>query len=102
MPVAQATPRTRGLPSLATAQGTEHRRTGLTSYGCGLLESDMEKQTKFNLWYVAGAFIGLLLVQGLWSQSGHMTTIPYSEFESYLAEGKRSEERRGGKKWVRT
>lgn len=37
------------------------------------------------------AFFGLLLIQGLWSQSGHMTTIPCSEFENYLEEGKISE-----------
>ncbi|MGE0333981.1 MAG: ATP-dependent zinc metalloprotease FtsH [Gammaproteobacteria bacterium] len=51
----------------------------------------MEKQTRLNLWYVVAAFFGLLLIQGLWSQSDHMTTIPYSEFESYLKAGKISE-----------
>ena len=51
----------------------------------------MEKQSRLNLWYFVAAFFGLLLVQGLWSQSGHESTIPYSEFESYLKDGKISE-----------
>ena len=51
----------------------------------------MDKQTKFNLWYVAAAIFGLLLIQGLWSQSDHMTTMPYSEFEAYLKDGKISD-----------
>ena len=51
----------------------------------------MDKQAKFHLWYVVVAIFGLLLFQGFWSQSGHLTTTPYSEFESYLKEGKITE-----------
>jgi len=51
----------------------------------------MDKQAKFNLWYVLAAIFGLLLFQGLWSQYDHVTTIPYSEFETYLKEGRISE-----------
>ena len=51
----------------------------------------MNKQTNLNLWYVVAAFFILLAFQGLWTQSAHMKTIPYSEFEAYLKEGKISE-----------
>ena len=51
----------------------------------------MDRQARFNLWFVTAAFVGLLLFQAVWSQSGHTNTIPYSEFEGYLKDGKISE-----------
>lgn len=51
----------------------------------------MDKKTQFNLWYLVAAIFGLLIIQSLWSQNGHVTTIPYSEFEGSLRDGKISE-----------
>ena len=48
----------------------------------------MEKKHQINLWYVILAIIGVILLQSLWGQTTRVQTIPYSEFESYLKDGK--------------
>jgi cell division protease FtsH len=48
----------------------------------------MERKTQINMWYVALAFLGVLLLQMWWQQSKEVQVIPYSEFEKYLADGK--------------
>jgi len=48
----------------------------------------MERKTRIHLWYVVIALIGILLLQELLSQAQHVKTIPYSEFEEYLKQGR--------------
>jgi cell division protease FtsH len=47
----------------------------------------MDKRTKFHVWYFAAALVGVLLLQGLWSASQQVETIPYSQFQQYLKSG---------------
>ncbi len=51
---------------------------------------DMNK-TQFNLWYWFAAFLGLMLFQYLFTTATQVARIPYSQFETYLAEGKIAE-----------
>jgi cell division protease FtsH len=47
-----------------------------------------DRQTHINFWYVLLAVLMLLLVQSLWRESTHVATVPYSEFQTMLAEGR--------------
>jgi cell division protease FtsH len=51
----------------------------------------MEKRTRFNLLYLVFALIGATLLQSWWQQAQTVEIIPYSDFESLLAEGRFSE-----------
>ena len=51
----------------------------------------MDKKARFNIWYVAAAVIGILLVQYVWAQSQQVERIAYSEFQAYLKEGRIAE-----------
>jgi len=44
----------------------------------------MEKKTQINLWYVALAVFGVVLLRDLWMQSQAIAPIPYSQFEDLL------------------
>ena len=46
---------------------------------------------KFNIWYGIAAVFGVLLIQYFFAYSQQVTEIPYSEFETYLAEKKIAE-----------
>ncbi|HEX6092232.1 MAG TPA: ATP-dependent metallopeptidase FtsH/Yme1/Tma family protein, partial [Dongiaceae bacterium] len=49
----------------------------------------MDKKTQFNFWYIVVAFAGVLLLQyflGTYQQQ--VATIDYSQFQSYLKDGK--------------
>ena len=49
----------------------------------------MDKKTKFNIWYVFIALWGVVLLHGLWVQmTQQIEEIPYSQFQTYLAEGR--------------
>jgi cell division protease FtsH len=48
----------------------------------------MNKKTKFNIWYVFIAVWGVLLLHSLWVQTLQIEQIPYSQFETYLKEGR--------------
>jgi cell division protease FtsH len=48
----------------------------------------MDKKVQFNLWYALAAVFGILLLQGLWQQYQQVEPIPYSQFQSYLKDGK--------------
>jgi cell division protease FtsH len=48
-------------------------------------------RTQFNVWYWVAALIGLALFQYLYSSSAEIARIPYSAFETYLAEGRVAE-----------
>jgi len=51
----------------------------------------MEQKTKFNLWYIVAALIGVMILQQLWVSSSQIEHIPYSQFKTLLADGKISE-----------
>ena len=46
---------------------------------------------KINIWYAILAVFGIIMLQNFWSQGQHVETIPYSEFERYLKDGRLSE-----------
>ncbi|MBI2970229.1 MAG: ATP-dependent metallopeptidase FtsH/Yme1/Tma family protein [Gammaproteobacteria bacterium] len=51
----------------------------------------MDRKTSLNVWYLIIAVFGVILLQDLWSQRQHVTSIPYSEFEDKLSQGQISE-----------
>jgi cell division protease FtsH len=51
----------------------------------------MQRQTRIHIWYAVIAVLGILLLQNFLSQAQHVKTIPYSEFEQYLKEGRISD-----------
>jgi len=51
----------------------------------------MDKQTKFNIWYWIAAFFALMLFQYIFTTATQVAQIPYSEFETYLEQGKIAE-----------
>ena len=48
----------------------------------------MEPKTKFNVWYLVLAVLGVLVLQYFYVQSQEVEPIPYSTFERYLNDGK--------------
>ncbi|UFN50926.1 ATP-dependent zinc metalloprotease FtsH [Roseomonas sp. OT10] len=46
------------------------------------------RKTQFSAWYWVAAFVGLLLFQYLFAGANQVATIPYSQFETYLNQGK--------------
>ncbi|WP_417679534.1 ATP-dependent zinc metalloprotease FtsH [Pseudodonghicola sp.] len=51
----------------------------------------MNGKAKFNLWYWIAAFFGLMVIQYFYVTATQVATIPYSQFEAYLKDGKISE-----------
>ncbi len=51
----------------------------------------MDKKIHINFWYVIVAVLGMLWVQSLYLQSTERTPIPYSRFQTLLAQGKVAE-----------
>ena len=51
------------------------------------MESDARKR-QFMIWYVLAAFLGVLFFQDFWARYNQVETIPYSQFEALLNEGK--------------
>ena len=47
----------------------------------------MDQKTRFNLFYVALAFMGVLVLQGLWARSQEVANIPYSQFQGLVRAG---------------
>jgi cell division protease FtsH len=47
----------------------------------------MERQTKFNIWYVAIALMAVVWMRDLWVNMSQIETIPYSEFQHHLKAG---------------
>ena len=54
------------------------------------MEADARKR-QFMIWYVLAAVLGILLFQAFWSSYSQVETIPYSEFETLLDQGKVAE-----------
>lgn len=55
----------------------------------------MQPKTSFNLWYALGTVLTLLVLQGMWSRAVRIDQIPYSQFQTYLAEDRVEEVRIG-------
>jgi cell division protease FtsH len=51
-------------------------------------ETNMGRKTQFNFWYVVMALSLILLLQGWWEQARRIETIPYSEFQVLLKDGR--------------
>jgi cell division protease FtsH len=51
----------------------------------------MNKETRFNIWYVIAALIGVMILHTVIAEMASVTAIPYSEFQKYLQEGKVAE-----------
>ena len=51
----------------------------------------MEKDTDINLWYFLSVFIGILLLQHWLVGAGPVETVPYSEFQQMLKDGRIAE-----------
>jgi len=47
----------------------------------------IERKHQFNLWYFVIAMLAVLMFQSIWQASGTVERIPYSQFETMLAEG---------------
>jgi cell division protease FtsH len=54
------------------------------------MEPDARKR-QFLIWYVLAAMIGILLFQQFWTSYSQIETIPYSQFEALLDQGKIAE-----------
>jgi cell division protease FtsH len=48
----------------------------------------VDRKTQINIWYFVAAFIGFSLLQGFYQASKQYTTIPYSQFETFLDQDK--------------
>ena len=48
----------------------------------------MNRITRFNLWYVSLAIIGVLLLHDAWVQARQIRPLPYSKFQELLEQGK--------------
>jgi cell division protease FtsH len=48
----------------------------------------MDKKVQYNLWYALAAVLGILLLQALWQQYQQVQPISYSQFQTYLKDGK--------------
>ena len=55
----------------------------------------MERAAKINFWYVILAVFGIVLLRDFWTAQQHYETIPYSTFQTLLAEGQIAEIRIG-------
>ena len=53
----------------------------------------MNKQQQWNIWYVVGAFMMLMLFQSVWTTYRTVEAIPYSDFVKFLNEGRSSTSR---------
>jgi len=51
----------------------------------------VDRRTQIYVWYAVLALFGIIMLQNVWSQTRHVETIPYSEFEQYLKDGRISE-----------
>ena len=52
------------------------------------MKQAMKQPPQINLWFVLIAVMGIVFIRDLWVQSQTITAIPYSQFETYLDDGK--------------
>lgn len=51
------------------------------------MDADARRQ-QWTIWYIIATFLGVLLIQQLWTTSQQVETIPYSQFEQLVSDGK--------------
>ena len=51
----------------------------------------MERKTQFNFWYVMFAIVAIMYLQSWWAERRQVETVPYSEFQSLVRDGKVAE-----------
>ena len=51
----------------------------------------MDGKAKFHFWYWVAAFFGLMAFQYFYTMATQVADIPYSQFETYLKDGKITE-----------
>ncbi|NQV98156.1 MAG: ATP-dependent metallopeptidase FtsH/Yme1/Tma family protein [Rhodospirillales bacterium] len=51
----------------------------------------MEKKTQINFWYILLSFFVIIFIQKWWDASQQVETVPYSEFQTLLKDGKLAE-----------
>ena len=51
----------------------------------------MQRQTHFSIWYFIAALLAVIWLHGIWTQYRTVQPISYSEFQTYLKEGRVSE-----------
>src|SRR5262249_35918983 len=56
-----------------------------------IMEYMINKKTKFSIWYIFVAVWGVLLLHRLWIETAQIEQIPYSQFETYLNDGRIAE-----------
>jgi cell division protease FtsH len=49
---------------------------------------EIKREHQINFWYVIVALLAVILIQDLFFTPSHIKTIPYSEFEQLVAQGK--------------
>jgi cell division protease FtsH len=54
----------------------------------GRMMEPQDRKRQIMIWYTIAAVIGVLVVQYLWSSYSQIETIPYSQFEQLLNEGR--------------
>lgn len=55
------------------------------------LSDVMERKAHFNFWYFVIAFMAIMFLQQWWTESTQVQTVPYSEFQALLRDGKVAE-----------
>ena len=48
----------------------------------------MDRKTQLNLWYALIALLAIFTIRGWWAESQRVETIPYSQFEALVEQGK--------------
>ena len=48
----------------------------------------MDKKSQINIWYLVAAVLAIMFIQSVLTQSQRIESIPYSDFERDLAEGR--------------
>ena len=70
---------------MASGSGTHYALIGIGWRG---RDGRMDKRTRLHLWYAFVAVWLVILIQGWWQTARETETIPYSEFLSYVRDGK--------------
>ena len=81
-----------GWRSLLPLRGSDSDESGKDAKSRnGGRQAPEDRKHQFAIWYIFAAFLGLMLIQSLWLRYTQVDTIPYSQFEQLLADGKIAE-----------
>lgn len=83
---------TPGWRSLLPSRSSDSDETGKDAKSrSGGRPAPEERKHQFAIWYIFAAFLGVMLIQSVWLRYTQVDTIPYSQFEQLLADGKIAE-----------